>query len=842
MFGYTGYQNLPRQAQPTYQPNQYGQMGYAMPQMAPVDYASLNSGAPGGMPDPIAGLAKLGINLDPQQVAAIRSQMTPENMARAQAMMADPAIRAKMAQMMAMARNGQLSPEVMQQMMASGGMAGGIPPELGLESAPLSAGQLMQVGVLSGVLGLGSGWAISRFMNHIHNNTNPGWLENGLKAIERLPGVAAISNRLSTAIEGSTSPTNILRSLDAAVTREEVSRSFVQSFFGPNGHYMAGEAGVGVEATLRKAITTPMGGVTADTVINHLRSATSPQHIQRVLKADPMHFLPETIQQAVKDEVGNLKPGFLTRMLRRVGILSTPPLPTLTLGVVDNWHAQHELIQAIEQRFTSGTISQSAYESATTALGKQFGKGFEARLASALTADTSNALRQTIATSLNVPLASIQGQTAQQLINTVRTLPGRQAIWQQLNNSTQGLLTSALGATETSTWGSVIKSVEQNHIATHLKDSNVFNQLYRRIRGFFNHASSLEHSTLPMVAERHALREALKNRGIGPVGRFFASLGYDLQRTLSGTRYRSLGGRAIMDSSPALYRILGSLGMSFLTFGFAVSSAYKAPKESRTARFFDSLATGLGGFMGFEMGQRLIAETGLMTRWGWFSRLCTKTIPLINLTPWKPTWGGFIGTLVIPAVLGWGISTLFQKPMNWIFGDPEKIEKKLQAKKLAEFQKKQEVEAAKQAAQATKQPQQVTPTYPTNYAYPSNQGWGQPTYPANNGWGHYYNNQHPQYATAAQYPNAYPQMTPNMMMPQQQPTVANTPQVPNNTGITAPKTAPTAKPTPINATPPKKKHHGISREELRSNPTERELYAASPQDDKHFMSQLWGLH
>lgn len=81
-----------------------------------------------------------------------------------------------------------------------------------------------------------------------------------------------------------------------------------------------------------------------------------------------------------------------------------------------------------------------------------------------------------------------------------------------------------------------------------------------------------------------------------------------------------------------------------------------------------------------------------------------------------------------------------------------------------------------------------------------------------------------------------------MMMPQQQPTVANTPQVPNNTGITAPKTAPTAKPTPINATPPKKKHHGISREELRSNPTERELYAASPQDDKHFMSQLWGLH
>ena len=839
MFGYTGYPGLPTQAQPSYQPNPYGQMAYAMPQGGAVDYASLSgNGLGGGLPDPISGLQKLGINLDPQQVAAIRAQMTPENMARAQAMMANPAIRAKMAQMMTLARNGQLTPDMMQQMMANGGLAGGMNPEMGLESAPLTPGQLMQVGIISGVLGLGSGWAISRFMNHIHNNTNPGWLENGLKAIERLPGVAAISNHLSNAIEGSTSPTNVLRSLDAAVTREEVSRSFVQSFFGPNGHYMAGEAGVGIEETLRRAVT-PTGGVTADTVLNHLRSATTPQHIHRVLDADPMHFLPESIQQAVKDEVGNLKPGRFTRFMRRLGIFSTPPAPTLSLGVVDNWHAQHELIQAIEQRFTSGTISQSAYESATTALGKQFGRGFEARLANALAADTTNALRQTIATSLSVPVASIQTHTAEQLMTLVRNMPGRQAIWQQLNNNTNGLLTASLGATETSTWGAVARSFEQNHIATHLKDSNVFNQLFNRIRGFFNHASSMEHSTLPMVAERHALREALKNRGIGPVGRFFASLGYDLQRTLSGTRYRSLGGRAIMDSSPALYRVLGSLGMSFLTFGFAVSSAYKAPKESRTARFFDALATGLGGFMGFEMGQRLIAETGLMTRWGWFSRLCTRTIPLINLTPWKPTWGGFIGTLVIPAILGWGISTLFQKPMNWIFGNPEKIEKKLQAKKLADLQKQQEADMAKQAKQAAQAAkQQPTAVYPNQYPtqYPTNPGWMPNTYPSNNAWANYYGNQQPvPYATAAQYPSAYPQMMP------QQPVTTSRPQpVATNTVVETPK-LPVAKRPPIKVRDPKR-HHGISREELRSNPTERELVATAPEDDKHFMGQLWGLH
>jgi hypothetical protein len=344
------------------------------------------------------------------------------------------------------------------------------------------------------------------------------------------------------------------------------------------------------------------------------------QQLDRLL--DKQKFV-KVLQEAAKDPIARraLKPGMLTEILLEI------EKPAATVAT----HAGDLFAHNVERLL--GTSGSSALKSEIQkALGMAAGDtgyaGFQAAL---------------------------------------RTKSGYQGVVEFVGNAAKGIVRN-LKPTGSTTLTQLEEHFGQYHMMSLLERRGLADKLKSLMNPFAKHVRYLGKNHIPVVEGEHALFRTLQAEGVGPVGRFFGKIGYYVHRIFEGNNIKRLGGGLVTESSPLFGRLLVSLAI----FGFAVSGYHKAPEKSKVARFFDYLASGMGGYLGFDVGRHLVHELGLFTRNAKFAAWSAKK--MLGFLPW--TYRGFMGEMIAPMIVAAGVGFVAQKVSHMIFGDPDKIEQK----------------------------------------------------------------------------------------------------------------------------------------------------------------------
>lgn len=188
---------------------------------------------------------------------------------------------------------------------------------------------------------------------------------------------------------------------------------------------------------------------------------------------------------------------------------------------------------------------------------------------------------------------------------------------------------------------------------------------------------SLENGFFNLYREQHALYKALGPE-VGPIGRFFANSANYLKRIMGGHTMnmgaKKTGEAAAKEGGSLFGKLFGPFLAGGIIFGMALGEAKKADEGDKVKSFFHNLfGTGLGQFIGWEVGKRFMRPLMNTIAPSFSGKLLlgrlARFVPLLG----RVTWGGFIAEMTAMFIL----SIPFQKAGEWlantIFGKPKHI-------------------------------------------------------------------------------------------------------------------------------------------------------------------------
>lgn len=200
----------------------------------------------------------------------------------------------------------------------------------------------------------------------------------------------------------------------------------------------------------------------------------------------------------------------------------------------------------------------------------------------------------------------------------------------------------------------------------------------------------------PIVESEARLLHEMEQKGVGPVGRHVAIMFHRMQRIFGGeTMKGSLpgmgkklveGGTASTVAGEAATGISGFLKKQssglfgpalagLLIIGQSFAKAHKAPQGEKTKTFFhDFLGTGLGQFLGWEVGHKILGATGLPEKvlGKWAAKLplgFLSKVPVLRAVA-GVTLGGTLFELGSMLVIGSIFQKIMEKVSHRIFGKP----------------------------------------------------------------------------------------------------------------------------------------------------------------------------
>ncbi len=594
-------------------------------------------------------------NMDPKALEALQGKMTPEMMQQAAQLMKDPRVRDQVGKIQEMIQNGQMTPEMMDQMV---GQIPGMPP-----IGKMDVVGMAQTGLLACVMGLMLGKNLDYVMQGIHKQRNS-LLERVLKGIEaNVPGVNWLNNKLEQMIhqvrQNLPAHESALLRLDSAYTPEEVLKNYLSAYLGPQGHLYPQLQKLRLPAPLLQRLSTQVHNTA---------------QLQQILDANPVHFLPPKVQNAAGVALEN---GFLQRnVIRPMKEIAEALMPSLTsaskasavtLGYLQREMEKETFFKLLHDACDSahpirGITTDLVRETESLLMKPILGvKGVHdpfaynfAKLSQNPASKAAKVIRCVLGVNSHTDYQGVR--------HALRLKAGNKTVVEFLRDASQGLVTH-LNVSEKTTLAELQSHFKQYHLIERLNRGRTGSQLKSTLSGLLKRAQYFEKYNVPVVETEHALYQAFKNRGIGPVGRFLGKMGFYGQRILEGANFKRFGGKVLTETPSVFNRLLVSL----FIFGFAISGYKKAPEESKIPQFFEHLASGLGGYLGYELGRQVVPGLGILTRIPFMARLNRMRGVGFAMSE-------FVIPMIIGGVLGYGS----QKVANLVFGDPVKIERKLQ--------------------------------------------------------------------------------------------------------------------------------------------------------------------
>lgn len=229
--------------------------------------------------------------------------------------------------------------------------------------------------------------------------------------------------------------------------------------------------------------------------------------------------------------------------------------------------------------------------------------------------------------------------------------------------------------------------------------------------------SGLNNNYLPVYKEQVALSARLQAKNIGPVGRMFANGVNYLKRIFNGETMR-MGGQKAADTAAKNPSLLSRLwgkatqlalpGMAgALIIGQSLNKAKKAKEGEKTQTFFhDFIGMGIGNFVGWEFGRKLLNSTQIISKllgkrsMSTLPRVFGRVIPIIG----GITLGGFVTEMLAMFVIG----AVFQKAgeliSHKIFGKPSEESIEGKAKKKDPQNPQQTAQTSQKAMQQASDP------------------------------------------------------------------------------------------------------------------------------------------
>jgi hypothetical protein len=237
-------------------------------------------------------------------------------------------------------------------------------------------------------------------------------------------------------------------------------------------------------------------------------------------------------------------------------------------------------------------------------------------------------------------------------------------------------------------------------------------KLLKAYRGAFHSIKGMHSYTYSnLFAQQAAQQQRLAAKGVGPIGRSIASMSLYTQRIFAGDTLKGMMGNTAKIGEAGASKWLGRLlpsafGGAFI-FGSAISKARKAEEGEKVSTFMhDFLGVGLGSFIGWEVGQKLLTAIGfrgfldkighkigignisnrLLTPGRGLLEKFVSPATVTKITKFLPklTFGGFGVGVIGMFVFGSIFQKIFEKISNSIFGKPS--EASLQGKGNTENQ------------------------------------------------------------------------------------------------------------------------------------------------------------
>ena len=624
-----------------------------------------------GFPQPVAPNIP---NMPPDMLQAYQQKMM--------AIMSDPQKKALFLQLVQAAQAGKIQPmqlaDQLDKLVAIG------------EPKPKGIGSAF---IMASIFGLGVGQAVRTSLNQFEQSTTkPSVLENIMHTIDAIPGVAAVNrviqNQLDIRIKRTENQPNErlsrLLKLDNYYETEQLKREMVQRHLGPNGMYQSE-----LEA-LEKSLKGLIEPEKFESFIQRIRSVSRHSELMQLVKPKAIYFVPVSIRDYVRKH----------KDFKNVN--------AATLEELDQLICNNEFIKKIGRH--------------------PYGEK--------LLNDGSNLLSKLLTESKPQAFAKLYENTILKDPEYVKTLQKiwdgalpknyaslRQSLelkpfWDHIYDNLKGLLFDGNKPVKAffspkSSLSYIDEQITKYHLVKHLDKLAPWHTFMEKTQGFLKRFGNFEKSHIPIIESIKAFSDQMKAKGIKPVGRIAGLLWFNFSRMFEGNHYQRLRLVSLINKQSAGY--LNRLLIASMIFGFSVLLANKGRDESRRARFCDAIATGLGGYYGWELSRNILPQFEPLHN-NFLGRLLNKR--LIKW-PWVLTIGGAFHFIMPFFITSWLFSTLSQKPIHWLFGDPDKIDQQLN---------KRDTEKMMEQLKAS---QSITPPSPANIRQSAPLPAFYPTYYAN---------------------------------------------------------------------------------------------------------------
>ena len=217
-----------------------------------------------------------------------------------------------------------------------------------------------------------------------------------------------------------------------------------------------------------------------------------------------------------------------------------------------------------------------------------------------------------------------------------------------------------------------------------LKQARQNKVLLSRVINVEKRLESLAEQVVKPYGSQKMLTQTLKKEGVGPVGRGIAGFFSNLRSIFTGSTLR-VGKELAEDASERtlMNKIQWGLGpalMGAVTVGQSFTAASKAEKGDKVSTFFhDFLGFGLGNFLGWEIGKRVlnkVAGAGLkaLEKVGMQRVKRVLTHEVVKLFGFRITLLGFAIEMIAMFGFGGVFQAIGEKISDTIFGRPKSIE------------------------------------------------------------------------------------------------------------------------------------------------------------------------
>lgn len=201
--------------------------------------------------------------------------------------------------------------------------------------------------------------------------------------------------------------------------------------------------------------------------------------------------------------------------------------------------------------------------------------------------------------------------------------------------------------------------------------------LRKTLNGLKNQISGKKSLYAPLLENQAKLAHQLEKQGVGPVGRAFASM-YNYTHRVFGGELVKDGLPGAMKRNGVAAKMLGPLLMGVMLLGQSFAKARKAQDGEKVKTFFhDFLGIGLGNFIGWEMGRKILGSTGIVQKalGSWARKAPFKLLsflPLVGKFLGRVTLAGFATEMIAMFAVGSLFQKGFEKIAHRIFGKPSR--------------------------------------------------------------------------------------------------------------------------------------------------------------------------